>query len=123
MDDWKQESLVGRHPVASINRELPLETEIAFVTVVRVLRNDRGKWRAALDLPVDRVVPRIPAPQLTLVEPHFDSGGAQSLANPLGSLRVLRSVTETYRARSLSHQPHHPDRSPETFSLPPQAAA
>ena len=34
-DDGQQESFVGSHQVAAIDRELPLETEIALVAIVR----------------------------------------------------------------------------------------
>jgi hypothetical protein len=42
-----------------------------------------------VDLATDLLVPQIPAAQLTLIQPDFDSGSAQRLANPLGSLRIL----------------------------------
>ena len=49
------------------------------------------------------LIPGIAAPQLALVEPDFDAGGAQRLANPLRRLRILRGVAEEYSARRLRH--------------------
>jgi hypothetical protein len=78
--------------MGAINRELPLETEVALTAIVRGVRYDREEERAVLDLLADRVVPGIPAPKLALVEPNFDAGRAQRLANLLSGLRVLRGV-------------------------------
>jgi len=40
-DGGQQESFVGSHQVAAIDRELPLETEIALVAIVGVSRDHR----------------------------------------------------------------------------------
>jgi len=37
----------------------------------------------------DLVIPRVPAAQLALIEKDLDAGRTQSLANLLGSLRIL----------------------------------
>jgi hypothetical protein len=42
-----------------------------------------------LDLPADRLVPGVSAPQLALVEPNLDPGGSQCIANLLSSIRIL----------------------------------
>ena len=102
-DDGQQEGEVRIHEVAAINRQLPFEAEVALTAIVRGVRDDREEQRAGLDLLADRLVPRIPAPKLALVEPDFDASGAQRLANPLGRLRVLRGVAEKYSTRRLRH--------------------
>ena len=65
----------------------------------------------------DLLIPRIAAAQLALVEPDFDTGGAQGLANLLCRLRVLRGIAEKYRVRLLSHGRATPGS--EVFSQPP----
>jgi hypothetical protein len=96
-DDRQQESLVGSHQVAAIDRKLPLETEIPLVAIVRVPRDDREEQGAGLNLPADRLVPGVPATQLALVEPNLDSDGSQARADPLGRCGVSRGVTQEYR--------------------------
>ena len=78
--------------MAAVDREFPLETEVAFIAGVRAAGDDREEERAGLDLLADRLVPGIPAAQLALVEPDLDAGGAERLANPLRSLCILRGV-------------------------------
>ena len=85
----QQECPVGRHQLGSINRELPLETEISLVALVRVPRNDRDKQHAGLDLLADRLIPHISATQCALVEPDLDPGRTQRFANPYRRLSVL----------------------------------
>jgi hypothetical protein len=41
-----------------------------------VARDDRNEQRAVLDLPADRLIPRIATAQLALIEPDFDTGSA-----------------------------------------------
>jgi hypothetical protein len=55
----------------------------------RVGRNDRNKERAVVDLAPDLLIPRVPAPQLALIEKDLDAGRTQCLADLLGSLRIL----------------------------------
>jgi hypothetical protein len=88
-DHGQQERLIGCHQVGSIDRKLPLKSEIPFVAVVRVPRDDRDEQGAGLDLLADRPVPRVPAAQLALVEPDFNARSAECLANLLGGLLVL----------------------------------
>ncbi len=102
-DDGQQEGQVRIHEVTAINRQLPFETEVAFTAIMRRVRDDREEQSAGPDLLADRLVPRIPAPQLALVEPDLDAGGSQCLGNPLGRLRILRGVAEKYSARWLRH--------------------
>jgi hypothetical protein len=91
-DDGKEERLTGRHQVRSIDRELPLKTEIPLVTIVGVPRNHRDEEHTALDLLADRLVPSIPAAKRALIEPDLETARAQCLANPLGHVRILRGV-------------------------------
>jgi hypothetical protein len=56
---------------------------------VRIRGDDRDKKSAVMNLPADLPVPGFPAPQLALVEPNLDCGGAKCLANPLRRLRIL----------------------------------
>ena len=88
----QQECSVRRHQMAAVDREFPLETEVAFIAGVRAAGDDREEERAGLDLLADRLVPGIPAAQLALVEPDLDAGSAERLANPLRSLCILRGV-------------------------------
>ena len=76
-------------PMRAINSELPFEPEIPFRSLVSVFRDDGKEERARLDLLADRLIPRITAAQLALVEPDFDARCAQGLANPPGRLLVL----------------------------------
>jgi hypothetical protein len=62
-------------------------------------RDDCNEQRAVLDLPADRLIPRIAAAQLALIKPDFDTSGAQGLANPVSRLGILRGVAEEYSAR------------------------
>jgi hypothetical protein len=89
INHWKQESLVGRHQVRAINRELPFEAEVPFDTRVRIRGDDGDEESAVVNLRADLPVPGFSAPQLTLVEPDLDPGGAKCLANLLRSLRIL----------------------------------
>ena len=85
----------------AIDRELPLEAEIPLDAIVRGARDNGKEQGAGLDLPADRLVPGVPAPQLAFVEPDFDTGGAQRLANPLSRLGILRGVAQKYGTRRL----------------------
>jgi hypothetical protein len=54
-----------------------------------VAGDHRNEDSASLNLLADHLIPRIAAPQLALVEPDFDAGGTQRLANSLRRLRIL----------------------------------
>jgi hypothetical protein len=75
--------------MGALIRKIPLKPEIAFMPRRRVRRNHRHKQCAVVDLPADLVIPRVSAPQFALIEPDFDSGSAECLANLLGSLHIL----------------------------------
>ena len=74
-DDRYEERLDLSHVVRPIDGEFPLPAEVAFEPLVRVLGDDRNEQRAVVDLLEDGSVRGIPAPQLALVEPHFDARG------------------------------------------------
>jgi BarA-like signal transduction histidine kinase len=42
-----------------------------------------------MDLAPDLLIPRVPSPQLALIEKNLNAGGAKCLANPLSRLRIL----------------------------------
>ena len=65
--------------------------------------NDGYKQRTVVELTPDLLIPGIPAAQLALVEPDFDTCGAKCLANPLGRPRVLRGVAQKYGVRNPAH--------------------
>jgi hypothetical protein len=75
--------------VRTINRELPLESEIPLDARVCVRGNDRYEESARFDLLANRLIPSIPTPKLALVEPDFNPRSAECFANPLGSLSIL----------------------------------
>jgi hypothetical protein len=62
--------------MTAIYGKLPLQPKIPLIAIVRVMRNDGYKERTCLYLLADRGIPGISTPQLALVEPNLDSGGA-----------------------------------------------
>ena len=103
-NDRQQERAFDRHQVRALDRESPFEPKIALEPLLRVLGDQRNEERAVVDLAPDLLIPDVTAAQLALVEPDLDTGRAQRLANPLGSLRILRGVAQKYRVRQLSHR-------------------
>ena len=63
--------------------------KIALEPLLGVLGDNWNEERAVVDLVPDLLVPRVPAPQLALIEKDLDAGRTQRLANLLRSLRVL----------------------------------
>jgi hypothetical protein len=61
-----------------------------------------------MDLLPDLPIPGVATTKFTLVEPDFDTGGAECLANPLGRPRVLRGVAKEYSARRLTYRQNDP---------------
>ena len=51
-----------------------------------------------MDLVPDLLIPRVPTPQLALIEKDLDTGSAKRFANPLRRRRILGGVAEEYRA-------------------------
>ena len=72
-DEGYQEGAPCRHEMRAIDRQLPFQAEIALSSSTSVGRDQRDEERAGFDLPANRRIPGIPAPQLALVEPHFDA--------------------------------------------------
>jgi hypothetical protein len=71
---WHDERPVAGHHVGALICKIPLQSEIAFASRRRVCGNDRNEEFAVANLPPNLLVPDVPAPQLALVEPHFDIG-------------------------------------------------
>jgi hypothetical protein len=80
---------VSTHQIRAIDSEFPPEAKIAVEPLLAMLGHDRHEQGAVVDLVADLPIPRVPAPQLALIEKHLDAGRTQCFANPLGSLRIL----------------------------------
>ena len=78
----------------AIDRKFPFQSKVAFLPRMGIARYDRNEQRACLDLPAYRGIPRVPAAQLALVEPHLDSRRPQAAGNLRGRHGVLGCVTE-----------------------------
>ena len=70
--------------MGALIRKVPLEPEVTLMPRRRVRGNDGHKKCTLVELASDLLVPGIPAAQLALIEPDFDTGGAQGLGNPFG---------------------------------------
>ena len=101
-------STVSRDHVGALIRKVPLQPEVAFMPRRRVRGNDGHEKRAVVNLTPDLLIPGVPAPKFTLVEPDFNTGAAECLENPLGRLRILRGVAQKYRMRGLNHWRDYP---------------
>src|SRR4029079_1949155 len=93
------------HQVRALDRELPLQPEVALAARIRVRRDERDEQRALADLLADRRVPGVPAAELVLVEPHHEPGAAQRVADAPGALRVLRGVAQENGSRGAAPPP------------------
>src|SRR5215467_11286832 len=82
----------------TVDRELPLETEVPLVALLRVRRDDCDEQPTVVDLLPDAMIPGVPASQLALVEPDFDAGRAKSGSDARGRLDVLRGVAQEHRS-------------------------
>jgi hypothetical protein len=80
--------------MGAFDGEFPLAAEVTLGAGLRLRRDDRQEQRALADLPPDLGVPRVAAPQLVLVEPHFVPGGAQRLGDAAGGGGVFAGVAE-----------------------------
>jgi len=72
--------------------------KIAFEPLLGVLGDNRNEYGAVVDLVPDLLIPRVPTPQLALIEKDLDTGSAKRFANPLRRRRILGGVAEEYRA-------------------------
>jgi hypothetical protein len=75
--------------VGPIDSELPLEAEVAFDAHVGISRDDWDEEPAVVTFFADSPNPGLAAPQLTLVKPDLDAGGAERRANALSRLSIL----------------------------------
>ena len=76
---------IARHQVGALVRKAPFEPKVAFLPRLRVGGDEGDEQRAVADFAPDFLIPGIPAPQLALVEPHFDAAGAQPIAKPFAA--------------------------------------
>ena len=90
---YKKGGIVG-HQVGAIDGQLPFQPEVALAARLGVRGDDGNEQGAVVDLLADRVVPRVPAAQLALVEPDLDPGAAQRLADPPRGLGILRGIAQ-----------------------------
>jgi hypothetical protein len=77
----------------AIDREFPLEPEVALGSSLCVRRDQRNKERTISDLFADLRIPDVPAAQLALVEPDLDATLTQPLSNAPRGLGIPRGVT------------------------------
>jgi hypothetical protein len=82
--------------VSAIDRKFPLTPKVTFQACLRGSRDDWNEQGAIVDVLSDLTVPDITAPQLALVEPDLDTGGAERVANVPRGFRVLGCVAEKY---------------------------
>ena len=76
--DYRNQKGFGvRHVACAVDGESPLAAEISFKTRLGVGGDHRNEQHAVVDLLVDLAVPGIAASQLALIEPDFDTGGAE----------------------------------------------
>jgi hypothetical protein len=76
--------------VRTFDGELPLVAKIALEPLLGMPGDNRNEEGTVVDLVPDLLIPRVPAPQLALIEKDLYAGRAQCLANPLRRLRILR---------------------------------
>jgi hypothetical protein len=84
-----QKCPVVGHVVRAVDRKPPLAAEVTLVTRLGMSRDDRDEQAAVVNPLANLPIPGVSAAKLALVEPDFNPGGAQGLANPLGSLCIL----------------------------------
>ena len=102
-DDRYQEGLLLGHVMGAFDCEVPLVPKIALEPLLGVLGDKRNEERAVVDLVPDLLIPRVPAPQLALIEKDLNARRAQCLANPLGSLRILGGIAQKDRVALIGH--------------------
>ena len=103
----QQESRVIRHVVQPPRGEMPFTAEVTLGPRVGVGRDQRYKQCAIVDLFLYLRIPRVAPAQFAAVEPHFDAGSSQNLADARRCLCILGGVGNedcTGRARLFSHE-------------------
>ena len=74
-----------------------------FIAGLRIGGDQRHEEPAVVDPFTDLPVPGVPAAQLALVEPDFNSRGPQRGTDACRRLRVLRGIADENCPRRLSH--------------------
>ena len=77
----------------AVDREFPLEPEVALGSALCMCRDQRNKEPTISDLFADLLIPEVPAAQLALVEPDLDATLTQPLSNAPRGLGILRGIT------------------------------
>ena len=93
-DDREQEGLVRRDQVGAIDRQLPLEPEVAFDAIMGIRGDDREEQGAGFDVLANRGVPGVPTAQLALIESHLDVRGTQRSADLLCGSGIFGRIAE-----------------------------
>ena len=88
-NDRNQEGLVLGHVMGAFDGEIPLVPKVTFKPLLGVLGDNRDKEDAVVDLVADLLVPRIPAPQLALIEEDLDTTGTECIADLVRRLGIL----------------------------------
>src|SRR5882672_10286983 len=81
----------------TVDRELPLQSEIALGATLGVCGDDWNHQCAGLDLPADGRIPGIAAAQFALIEPNLDSRCAQRIADSGRGFGILLRVAQKHR--------------------------
>jgi hypothetical protein len=89
VDATAEEQRLAAFLMGAFDCEVPLVPKIALKPLLSVLGDHRNEEGAVVDLLPDLLIPRVPAPQLALIEKDLDAGRTQCLANLLRSLRIL----------------------------------
>ena len=83
----------ARLTLRAVDREFPLEPEVALGSSLCMRRDQRNKERTISDLFADLRVPDVPAAQLASVEPDLDAALTQPHSNAPCGLGILRGIT------------------------------
>ena len=92
--DGHYKHLVARHQVSPLVGKAPLESEVALVALKGIGRDEGHEERTVLDLPADPLVPEVPSPKVTLVEPHLNAACPEGFADAVCCLGILRGIAE-----------------------------
>ena len=103
-DDRQEESELARHILSSVNRQLPLPSEISFEPRFRIGGNDGHEQSTVADLLPNLLVPGIAAAQFLTVEPDLDASRAERVRNPLRRRRILGCVAQKDGTRGCRHR-------------------
>ncbi|HUG09819.1 MAG TPA: addiction module protein [Opitutaceae bacterium] len=91
--DRQDERDAGCDAAGTLCSHVPLEAKVAFVSRLRVRRDERDEQNTLLDLPPDLRVPLVAVLESAFdIEPHLDAGGAERFAKTPRRFRILRGV-------------------------------